>query len=254
MNPETAGCPAPEEFAALAVGELAATRAAEVEAHAAECPVCAVELELAREFVTGTGGDREAATERDVASIVAALERTAVPPGATVDGARRAENVVPFGRRRPTPASPASWRRWSAPLAAAAALTLAAGLFWQTRGTPSGPGLPPPEDGGPTRSGVVLLAPTGDQPAPGTLVFRWRPAPGAAAYRVEVLDVTGRKLWSAQVAVAEATAPPAVRESLATRVRYQWAVTALDARSQPFARSEFTTFRFLPSASSETQP
>jgi hypothetical protein len=255
VSRDVSTCPTPEEFAALALGDLETARAAALEAHAASCALCAAERELAREFVVA---EVDRATEGDVAHIVAALE-TNLP----VTSVRRATEgtVVAFPSTAASPATGrgntvrtlnSTWRRWRTPLAAAAALTLAAGLFWQNRGTGGLEPLPPPQDGGPTRSAVELLNPVGDQRVtaatpPARLVFRWRPVDGAATYRVELSDVTGRVLWNSEVVSPEANVPAALRESLTTRVRYLWTVTALDDRSQPLASSEPAAFRFQPS-------
>jgi hypothetical protein len=232
-----AGCPPPESWLADELTALAPGERRRLEAHAAECPACSAERELAAAFDAGAA---EAAAD-DVAWVTARL----APRPAAGNAPRGA--VVAFPGRRARSGA-VRWLR----LAAAAVLVVAAGLVFQTLNLSHGP-LPEPPAGGPVRGGSVeVVAPLGEQPAlPAEL--RWRPLPGAAGYRVRLLAADGTELWREAVTTPTAALPPAVMARLHRAVSYGWNVEALAADGRVIARSETVTFRAAPEPETPAQ-
>ena len=250
---EPGECLPADAYAALAEGDLVGSWAADLEEHALECPLCAAERDLARDFLAeGVAGAAPVETAH-LASIVRELERQVAEPLERPQTGGELGRVVVF-RKSSTQPRPA-WKAWSVPLAAAATLALGIGLFWQGRQLP---GLPDPGSNGPIRSAAVeLQSPLGDQildagqaAVPSRIDFRWLAVEGAARYRVRLLDATSQELWSGESVRTEIELPEAPRELLVDRVRYQWTVTALGAGGAVLAASEPADFRFLPAPES----
>ena len=232
-----AGCPPPE---AWLDEELAARTPAErrrLDAHAASCPACAAERDLARTFDAGP----EAAGVRpeDVAFVVSRLETAS--PVRQVPNVRTSEKskVVPFPTRRKIESSPL-WR-----LAAAAVLVLAAGLAFQLS-RPGAPPLPAPESGGVVRGGEVeAVSPLGEVAAiPAEL--RWAPRSGASSYRVRLSTVDDTVLWNATVPAPPARLPAEVTRTLHRAVVYVWSVEALGPSGERLGASEPVRFHARP--------
>jgi len=179
-----AGCPPPEAWLEEELAARTPEERRRLEAHAAHCPACAAEWDLAQGFDAGP----EAAGVRpeDVAFVVSRLESGA-PVGNVRDLSRFRD-----ARREPSKAVPsvpvipavASRRRIeSSPvwrLAAAAVLVIAAGLMFQLS-RPGAPPLPAPQSGGVVRGGEVeALSPSGEVAGLPT-ELRWTPRPGASS-------------------------------------------------------------------------
>jgi len=244
-----AGCPPPEAFLEAETAALDPAARRRLDEHAASCPACAAERDLARLFTA----EPQAAGVRqeDVDFVVARLEeasplrRTAAPPAAT-------GRVVPFPSRpaqpsmSPTPL-PSARRssRWPAWLAAAAVVVLSVGLLLQ-RSLLAPPPLPAPPAAGVMRGGEVeLLTPVGEVAAlPAEL--RWEPRRGAAAYHVRLRAFDDELLWEATVAAPPAHLPANVTARLQRAVTYSWSVEALDAQGARLAGSEPVRFRVSP--------
>ena len=230
-----AGCPPPEVWLAEEQAALDPADRERLAAHAAGCPACSSERELARAFDTADAG-----AAADDAAWVAA--RLAAPPAAAADrrpavGNSPAGRVVAFQGRR----AAVRWVR----LAAAAVLVVAAGLMFQTLNLGSG-SLPAPPASGTMRGGrVEVVAPVGELPA-APAGLRWRATDEAARYRVRLLAVDETELWQATVDRPEAALPAAVMALLEPAVSYRWSVEALGADGAVVGRSEVAEFRVAP--------
>lgn len=216
------GCPPPEAFLEAEAGNLSPEERRALDEHAARCPACAAERDLARTFEAAQAED---VRSEDLSFVLSRLERSS-PAGSS-----RA-NVVPFPRiglriRR----SPALFR-----LAAAAVLTIGVGLGYRVYQERE-PALPPPEAGEVLRGGEVeAVSPAGEiQEIPAEL--RWLPIPGAASYRVRLTAVNGSILWETVVPTPSASLPADVAGRLHRAVFYTWTVEALDAAGARLASS-----------------
>jgi hypothetical protein len=235
---ELRGCPPPEAYLAEEMAALPAAQREELVAHAAACPACAAERDLARAFDEGTA----AVPQVDLAWVLSRLrgEGAGGERGDLEAGNTPRSNVVPLrGRRAAVP-----WLR----LAAAAVLVVAVGLFFQTLRSPT---LPPPPDGGVVRSGTVeAVAPRGEVgEVPGEL--RWRPVAGASTYRVRLRGADGDLLWEGEAGAAAAALPAEIMSSLHRAVAYSWSVEAADARGGTLGRSGEVAFRVAPTPEGE---
>jgi hypothetical protein len=193
-------------------------------AHVRDCPSCQAELALWQSVTSGPAGPEEADVVRDG---VARLEQRA----AEVFG--EIVNVSP----------PRPWSRVR-PLAVAAALLVAAGGLYVGLGRP--PDLPRtvPSGGEVTRSlAVVVRAPVGDQAeAPGRL--EWLAVEGALRYRVRLMEVDRREVWSASTSALAAELPSSVRAALTPGRTLIWDVTAYRG-SDAIAASGTQSFRVV---------
>jgi len=227
---EEAGCPPPEAFLEAEAGDRTPEERRRLDEHADRCPACAAERDLVRLFDAGP----EAARREDVDYVVARL--------AAASPVRRATGqVVPFPTaRKPAATRPVLWR-----LAAALVLVLGGGLFFQLSRT-AAPPLPAPGTGSVMRGGEVeAVSPVGEiAGVPAEL--RWKPRPGASAYRVRLSTVDDTLLWEATFAVPPAPLPSEVVRQLNRAVVYTWTVEALDASGARLAASEPVRFRVRP--------
>jgi hypothetical protein len=215
-------CPPLERLAELVHGEVAAAERAALEAHAAACPACAAELELARAFDPAAADAGEAA---EIDGVVA-----------TLVGRRAPGRVLEFRGRRERRAGSATspvWLRW----AAAALVVVGLGVALQTVRRALPPEIAGPVDGDVFRGGELsAIAPVGElAEAPGELAFE--SGAGAARYRVELLDVAGATLWSAEVPASPARLDESARALLRPRATYAWRVVALAADGAELART-----------------
>ena len=225
----TAVCPPLERLAAAALGDLDPAAAALVAEHARGCPACAAELALARGF------EAEPAPSAEIDGVVDRLRG-----GQPATGAR----VVEFRpRSAPRPAASRSYR-W----AAAAMLVLGLGLAWQATRSSLPPDLVGPGGSGVVRGGEIEpLSPIGETAgAPAEIV--WTAVPGAARYRVELLDVAGDRLGGGETSATTFALSAELRARLLPRARYGWRVVALAADGSETARSETVEFEVRPSA------
>jgi len=212
-----ADCPPLERLAAAALGDLPEGERAEVLAHAASCPACGAELALAASFA-----------DEDIGSV--AVEEVVGRLRATAPAAR----VIAFPRARREARALPAWTRW----AAAALVVLGLGLVWQALRPALPPGLTGP--GGPDvlRGGEIeVVAPVGEVASvPAELA--WRAVPGAARYRIELLDVAGESLGRGETAATSFPLPAELAARLHVRASYAWQVVALAADGRELARSE----------------
>ncbi len=220
-SPET-GCPSAEDWLRLETGEATADERRKLEEHAARCPACASEREMARLFAEAPEKNE------DVDFIVAKLEALNLP-----------EQPIPFafpGRRRPALA-------WAARLAALIVLAIGVALFFRAGQAP-----PLPDRGaGEVYRGAHLrpLGPSGEiSEMPGE--FRWEGVEGARSYRVTLRAVDDTVLWQETVTVPSARLPEGVAGGLHPAVLYRWSVEALDERGARLAASEPVPFQVRP--------
>ena len=223
-------CPDAARLVMALAGELPAPERERVLAHAATCPACAAELELARGF------EREASAEEtaDVAWIVDRLERRAAP-------AAPAGKVLPMRSRR-APLAATRWSLW----AAAACAVLAIGLSLSALRDGRAPGLPerPLEDV--VRGGSISWTTPLGTLAAAPAELAWRPVVGAVRYRVEILDVADRALLATTTAAPAWTLSAAERARLETFVLYRVRVVAFDAAGRELAASAAAELRLEP--------
>jgi len=134
------------------------------------------------------------------------------------------------------------------PMAAAAAAVLivvAAGSYYFLPGR--APALPPSvtTDREVTRSVVLAVrSPVGDQQqAPQR--FEWTAVDRAVRYRVRLLEVDRRELWSTTTTDAEVEIPPTVQASLTPGRSFLWDVTAYDGSDRTISESGPQSFTVL---------
>ncbi len=224
-------CPEAERLVMAVAGELPAAERERLLAHAATCPACAAELELARGFERAPA----AAEAADVAWVVEQLERRRRGEPAPV------ARVLPMRPRRAV-SSPGRWTAW----AAAAALALAVGLsFWAVRDG-GGPGLPERSYQDALRGGSIAWATPLGTVAAAPFEISWEPVAGAAGYRVEILDVAGNPVLGATPDAPEWNLTETERARLETFVLYRVRVSALDASGRELAASELADLRLEP--------
>lgn len=229
---QPAGCPPPEAFLEAEMEGLSREERRALEAHAARCPACAAERDLARLF---DAAPEEAAVRPEDLSFV--LSRIAAPS---------APNVVAFpGPRRieapPRPQRSRSFLRF----AAAALLVMGVGLGYRAVYSPQ-PGLPAPEVGGVMRgSEVEAVSPVGDVAEIPT-ELRWVVVEGAASYRARITAVDGSVLWEGTVPASRISLPADVAGRLHRAVLYTWTVEALDPSGERLASSEPIRFKVKP--------
>lgn len=273
-----AGCPPPEAWLAEELAALSPAERERLLAHAAACPACAGERELAAAFDAGaagadpadvawiasrlaeqppvgrrpaTAGEEEAAAaEPRLAEVrpfptaaAAADPAGAAEPSEGGPGNGRSSRVVPFRGRRAV--------RWVR-LAAAAVLVVAAGLIFQTLHLTSSP-LPEPPGQGAVRGGRVEGAGPAGELAELPAELRWQPLAGAAAYRVRLLGPADDALWEGEVAGSPAQLPAEVIAELHRAVSYRWYVEALAADGTVLGRSETVRFRAAPEPEEPTE-
>lgn len=131
-----------------------------------------------------------------------------------------------------------------APLAAAAAVALVVAGSFLLR--PKAPQLPAATTGPEvTRSlAVAVRAPLGDQ-AEAPRRLEWTAAEGAARYRVRLLEVDRREVWSTSTGAPVAELPEDVRATLAPGRTLLWEVTAYGSSGAVIGESGLQSFRLV---------
>lgn len=211
------GCPPPEDWLRLETGEAAPEERRRLEEHAARCPACASEREMARLFAAAPGQDE------DVDYVVAKLEAMNLP-GQPVP--------LAFPGRRPALV-------WVARLAALIVLALGVALFFRAGQAPP---LPDPGAGEVYRGGHLRpLGPSGEI-SEMPREFRWEGVEGARSYRVTLRAVDDTVLWQETATAPSARLPEDVAGGLHPAVLYRWSVEALDERGARLAASEPVRF------------
>ena len=218
------GCPPPEDWLRLETGEVTPEERRRLEEHAARCPACSAEREMARLFAEAP----EAGQDEDVDYVVGKLEALNLP-----------EKPIPLAfpsRRRPALV-------WAARLAAVLVLALGVALFFRAGQAPP---LPDPGAGEVRRGSQVRpIGPSGEiSEMPGE--FRWEGVQDAHSYRVTLRAVDDAVLWQETVTVPSARLPQDVSGRLHPAVLYRWSVEALDERGARLAASEPVRFRVAP--------
>jgi hypothetical protein len=209
------------------------TLPAALAAHVESCAFCRTEVQLLREF--HAGGPRATETAA-VQAITARL---------------RARSNEIFERETPPAVAPEPWWRsfwrapWFSPAAlAAAAIVVVIAVGLQTRISP--PALRPPGAGPEVlrSNAIIVTAPSGDvTQAPAEI--RWQPAPRAAKYKVQLLEVDGNELWSAETAESILQIPGAIRARIVPAKTLLCQVSAFDEAGRQVAISDMVRFRVL---------
>jgi hypothetical protein len=240
---EEAGCPPPEAYLEAEAEGLSPEERRALDEHAARCPACAAERDLARLF--DTAPEEAGVQPEDLAFVVSRLEESSP---ASSKPALSGPNVVAFPgprREQTTPARPARSSGSFLRFAAAALLVIGAGLGYRALQTPD-PALPPPELGGVMRgSEVEAVAPMGDL-AEIPAELRWVLVQGATSYRVRITAVDGSVLWESTVPAPPAVLPAEIASRLHRAVLYTWTVEALDPSGARLASSEPVRFKVRP--------
>jgi len=94
----------------------------------------------------------------------------------------------------------------------------------------------PPQDGAVRGTAIQLLSPAGTVRPP--VEFRWRSPVSAASFRLEVLDDSGRTVYTSRVAQEHTAVPGALEALLEPGREYRWQVVALDEAGEEIIRSE----------------
>jgi hypothetical protein len=204
--------------------------------HASACASCAAELELAGAFTAPARSPEEAA---EIAWVESRIDLAAAR-GVTAEPAPLAR-VLPMRRKkeRASTAQPA-WTK----LAAAALLVvgIAVTLRWSV---PSGPPiLPDVPATDVVRGGALTLESPLGELAEAPARFDWQSVPGAARYTLEIRDVAGDPVASADAAESALEIPPGLAAKLESHVAYSWSVVARDAAGVELARSAPAIFRY----------
>jgi hypothetical protein len=246
---EETGCPPPEAFLEAEMEGLSPDARRALDEHAAHCPACAAERDLARLF--DAAPEEADVRPEDLDFVVTRLQGSA-PARAS---APAAPNVVPFpGPRRADPveateAPQASRSRWQSSsflrFAAAALLVVGLGLGYRAFQSP-GPDLPDPGTGEVMRGGEVeAVAPVGEV-AEIPAELRWVLVDRAASYRVRITAVDGSVLWEDIASTSPVRLPADVAGRLHRAVVYTWTVEALDPNGARLASSEPVRFKVRP--------
>jgi hypothetical protein len=204
-------------------------------AHVDACPHCQTELQMLRAFASNEVEEHERAA---VDSIAARLRAGSISTS-TVHQAIK-EHRSWWARTLAV--------RWLTPATAALALALVvAGVTIELR-----QGRRPQLDttvGGAEvlrSSAFAILSPVGDlkeKPAE----IRWEATPNAALYRVQIMEVDHRELWSVQAATPQVNLPASVEDLIVPSKTLLIQVAAFDARGNKVAESEIVRFKLLQS-------
>lgn len=219
-------CLSIEQLAALAAGDLTGDAAQSAQRHVDACPHCMTEFGMLREFETARPAADEAAGVRWVSQQLAGMQLP-LPP---VREPRR-NRIGEWFAGLMAPQYRMAW-------GAALVLAVAAGLY-----------LRPPQPGRPVfdpsqqvlRSHNVTLDGPAGELALAPAQFRWQKVEGASMYRVRLLDVTGKQLWSLETTETAAEVPSEVRAGHA----YKWDVVAQNAAGAVLAESPLQDFHIL---------
>lgn len=84
---------------------------------------------------------------------------------------------------------------------------------------------------------VELLAPSGELPRP-PAILEWKAFPGAATYKVAIMEVDRNPLWTGETTRPKADVPRSIRDKMLPSKTVLWQVTALDAQGKILATSQ----------------
>jgi hypothetical protein len=203
------------------------SRDAKAAAHLAGCAHCQTELAMLKNFELSTPSADEGAA---VAWIAAQLQRRQNAPVAQQKVAR-----VPF------------WRAmFRVPYMAGAAALAAVLIFGFSlyHGNSDGPGrINPGLGSGNFRSGAIhLVSPIAEQNSAPT-EFHWDAIQGASNYTVELKDVAGITLATAESSQNVLPVSPEMKANMVSGKPLKWKVTAKDAAGKELANSSMEDFK-----------
>ena len=140
-------------------------------------------------------------------------------------------------------------RRWFGlgrlPVAAAVvALVVAGGLYLREGQPPELPGGVTTGDEVTRSLAVVVRAPLGDRPRPRG-DWSGGAVDGAVRYRVRLMEVDRREVWSTSTSALEVDLPAPVRTALTPGRTLLWDVTAYDASEAAIAESGAQSFHLV---------
>lgn len=239
----TGECLAVEQLGRYADGALGADERSAADGHLRGCVTCQAELALLHAVTSSSVRDSEAEMVRAGVRRLESFDSLAL-----AEGRQRSAEIL---ADRASASAPRRWFhvRTFLPAAVAAVLLLgiAAGSFFMSR-TRNAPDLPSRVTTGDevTRSLAVRVSgPVGDQT--GLLQrFEWRAVEGAVRYRVRLMEVDRRELWSTSTASLAADLPPPIRTSIVSGRTLLWDVTAYGAAGAAIAESGTQSFKVVP--------
>jgi hypothetical protein len=116
---------------------------------------------------------------------------------------------------------------WIAPLAAAAALVIAAFVWpWLRSSTP----LVPPADEAVRSTSIQVISPAGTVTAP--FAFEWSSPLKASGYELAVYDQKGVVVWSTRTPTTRVEAPENLLRRAGSGEPLEWQVTAVNQRGE----------------------
>jgi hypothetical protein len=229
----SAECLSIEELGRYVDGGLGADQQTAAVMHIRRCLNCQAELALLQAVTSSSVRPGEADILRDG---VARLEQRATE----IFAAGRVETL---SRRR--------WFRFGSllPVAGMAAVLLVglvAGSFYLLpRKAPKLPSRVTTGDEVTRSLAVEVRGPSGDQvEAPQR--FEWLAVDRAVRYRVRLMEVDRREVWSTSTSAVGVDLPSSVRTSIAPAKTLLWDVTAYDASGATIAESGSQSFRLAP--------
>jgi len=231
------GCVSIEQLSRLCDADRSGAADARAAEHVAGCLRCRTELALLKQFESGAvrpGDEKDASwiLERLPHDLARLARGDLLPPRGAAPG-------------RPAP----RWRRFLVPRTLAGGLAIAAAALLVVLNIPGRDAAPPelPADATAGPSGfrsdaIAVKGPAGDVDAvPKEL--RWEPAPGAASYSVQVMEVDRTPVWSGESRDPKIALPAVVRVRVVPGKPFLWQVLAKDAGGQTVAASEIQRFR-----------
>jgi hypothetical protein len=208
---------------------------ASLDAHVYQCPRCKTELALFEAF-------EQPARAQDAAAVNWIAKRLDGMDWAAVDAVPTREPAAAW------------WRGWLKPRAlASVSLAFAALLVITTTVQLSRrPGANPDvriSETAPVRSQSIEVAePLGllrEVPS----VIRWRTVPGAAAYRIRLMEVDRTELWSATVNGASVSLPNTIQHKILPGKRLLFDVVAVNSNGSGVSSSGIRDFTLYPDPS-----
>jgi hypothetical protein len=244
-------CATIEELSGLSDASLAEPVRARISEHVTGCPRCQAELALLEKFESAVAGaDEEGAASWITARLESRFEQiTGAAPASSQERTER----KPWWRRL------FGFRLLGSTPATAAAFALGLAMLFIVLNLPIGtsrePALSPDVAFRPPvfrSDALAVVGPTGDlEEAPTEM--RWQPAPGAATYSVQLMEVDRVELWKGESSNPSLSLPPAVRTRIVPGKPLLWMVEARDASGRTIATSEIQRFRVAMAAPRSTK-
>ena len=241
------GCVTIEELSGLSDASLPGPVRARISGHVTACQRCQAELTLLKKFESATARpDEESAATWITARLESRFEQ--------ITGAARASSQA-GKERKPWWRRLFGFRLLGSRPATAAAFALALAMLLIVLNLPirntREPVLPPDVGFTPPvfrSDALAVVGPTGDLEAAPT-ELQWQPAPGAATYSVQLMEVDRVELWKGESSQSSLSLPPAVRARIVPGKALLWKVEARDASGRTIAASEIQRFRVAMRAS-----